>query len=342
MAQTTRLAFALALSCAVAGLAMGEASAATTVPPVHRMGAGPAPAAAPAGAHLAYFGGSVISRIQVVQVLYGGTQSAYASQVWATASPSLASFYAGVTNSAYFDWLVEYDTPSAGGTGQTIGRGAFLAQRHIVPSAANDGSVISDLQIEGEIAAQIAAGALPAPTSDAAGNPNTVYMINFPRGKTITLGPLTSCTSGGFCAYHQSFASNGQTIVYGVLPDMGPTSACSLGCGANPVEFNDQTAVASHELIEAVTDPVPTLGWYDPNNGEIGDICNQQQGTVVGGDGLTYVVQKEFSNLDDACIVTRPASVAVAPAVGGAAPWLAAALLLAGAARSGARATARR
>jgi hypothetical protein len=38
-------------------------------------------------------------------------------------------------------------------------------------------------------------------------------------------------------------------------------------------------------------------------NGEIADICNGQQGTTVGGDGVTCVIQKEFSNSANDCVV---------------------------------------
>ena len=47
---------------------------------------------------------------------------------------------------------------------------------------------------------------------------------------------------------------------------------------------------------------LPPLAWYDRNNGEIGDICNGQQGTTVGGDGVTYVIQLEFSNAANNCV----------------------------------------
>jgi len=40
----------------------------------------------------------------------------------------------------------------------------------------------------------------------------------------------------------------------------------------------------------------PPLAWYDPVNGEIGDICNQNQ-TVVAG----YVVQRGWSNAGNFC-----------------------------------------
>ena len=62
--------------------------------------------------------------------------------------------------------------------------------------------------------------------------------------------------------------------------------------------------------IEAITDPgvgMNRLAWYDTNNGEIGDICAgvSTPASVTGGDGVKYVVQREWSNRAHACIVTR-------------------------------------
>src|SRR5207302_9519594 len=37
--------------------------------------------------------------------------------------------------------------------------------------------------------------------------------------------------------------------------------------------FRCSHSTTSHELCEAITDPVPGEGWYDDTNGEIGDIC---------------------------------------------------------------------
>ena len=79
-----------------------------------------------------------------------------------------------------------------------------------------------DAQIQSELLAQITAGHLPAPVLDAAGNPNTLYMIFFPPGKTITQGGSNSCQAGGFCAYHGTTSTllNGKNVLYGVMPDM--------------------------------------------------------------------------------------------------------------------------
>ncbi len=50
------------------------------------------------------------------------------------------------------------------------------------------------------------------------------------------------------------------------------------------------------------------LAWYDSTNGEIGDICNGQQQAITGADGQTYTVQQEFSNLQNNCVVSGPAT----------------------------------
>jgi Ca2+-binding RTX toxin-like protein len=134
-------------------------------------------------------------------------------------------------------------------------------------------------------------------------------MVHFPSGKTITSGSGTSCVQ--FCAYHSTFKIGGQNVYYAALPDL--TGPCAGGCGGAPTTFQNQTSVASHELVETITDAevglATTLGaplaWYNVTDGEVSDACNGQQGAFVGSDGFTYTTQKHFSNLDNACIVTR-------------------------------------
>jgi hypothetical protein len=259
----------------------------------------PPRALATGGPHLQYFGGKVVSSAHVVQVLYG--KGTYLSGITSNTAPSVSTFYQQVMNSSYVDWLTEYDTAS-----QKIGRGGFVKRVQIAPASTRDGRTITDLQIEQELSAQIGKGILPAPSA------NTIYMINFPKGKNINLGGTPSCQAGGFCAYHSTFKRNGVEVYYGVIPDFSPGSGCDLGCGGS-TQFNNTTSVQSHELIETITDAEvglatvvgPPLAWYDPNNGEIGDICNGQQGTFKGGDGHTYTIQLEWSNQRNACIAHK-------------------------------------
>src|SRR5579864_7378733 len=269
---------------------------------------GPVGFAAPAGAHLTYFGGPITSNVQVVQVLYGS--GSYNSQVAGTTSPTMGNFFADITSTGLISLLQQYNTPASGGTGQTFGNGTFGGLFQIVPSAGNNGSTIDDTNIQAELLAQINAGHLPAPVLDSKGNPNTLYMIYFPPGKTITQGGSSSCVGGGFCAYHGTTSSTlgGHNVLYGVLPDMQAGSGCATGCGTSTV-FGNYTSVTSHELTEAMTDAdvgIATtfsapLAWYDMTNGEIGDICNGQQGSYTAN-GTTYTIQLEFSNSANNCV----------------------------------------
>ncbi|MBS2032720.1 MAG: hypothetical protein JST54_32905 [Deltaproteobacteria bacterium] len=234
-------------------------------------------------AQLTYYGGPVISNVRVYTVVWGSGVN-YMSKI--------DSFYSTITQSAYFDWLSEYNTPS-----QTIGRGSFAGE--VDDANPPSGNTIDDSQIQAEVDRLINAGQLP-PNSDG----NNLYMFYFPPGITITQGGQQSCQA--FCAYHGTYSRNGQYTYYGVVPDLG--GACAGGCGGGSQDDNT-TAVSSHEMIEAVTDAAvglatgnsSPLAWYDQNNGEIGDICNGQQGQVAG-----FTVQLEWSNSHNACIAAAP------------------------------------
>ena len=275
---------------------------------------GPVGFAAPAGAHLTYHDGPIISNVSSGA---GAVRQRFLQrQVAGTTSPTMGSFYGDIlgANSGLISLMQQYNTNISGGTGQIFGNGTFAGLFQIVPSAGNNGSTITDAQIQSELLAQINAGHLPGPI-DARGNPNTLYMIFFPPGKTISQGGSNSCQAGGFCAYHGTTSStlNAKHVLYGVMPDMQAGSGCSTGCGSSTV-FNNYTSVTSHELVEAMTDAQvgiatvigPPLAWYDSTNGEIGDICNGQQASYVAN-GTTYTIQLEFSNAANNC-VTFPAA----------------------------------
>ncbi|HUJ24432.1 MAG TPA: hypothetical protein VLW85_00325 [Myxococcales bacterium] len=271
------------------------------------------PDTAPQGAHLKYYGGRLNASAQVVVVLWG--TGSYEPHVASTGTPSMFSFYNQLLgNGAMTGWLDgEYNsvehTFNGAGSNQHIGTGAAAGVVSIAPST--DSVVIEDSDIQLELANQIAAGQLPAPQHDAQGNNTTYYAVFFPSGKTIVLDDSNSCEPGGFCAYHGTIAQAGRfgEIYYGVHPDMQEGSGCDDGCGPGTV-FDNTSSVASHELVEMITDPevglvndfAPPLAWYDGNYGEIGDICNAQQTTYTACDGQTYTSQLEFSNAQQDCI----------------------------------------
>jgi len=293
---------------------------------------------APFGAHLTYFGGPVISNIHVVIVFWGTNVDPVV-----TTPGTIDQFFADITSSRYYDLLTEYSTvgvtgagPSAKSSNQTIGRGQFDATVTIIPASTNcPGGVatctLTDNQIQAELTNQLAAGHLPAPVKDAQGIIETFYMIYFPPGVHINLGTAPSCAAGGFCAYHSNTSS---LVPYGVLPDFGPTSGCQAPHCGSGTEFQNITAVTSHEMAEAVTDAQvgsatifdAPLAWYDHNSpagtdlAEIGDICTAQDTEVFAGKGK-YTVQTEFSNLQNDCVSAPPFFGMTSPA-GGAGPSL--------------------
>jgi MYXO-CTERM domain-containing protein len=154
---------------------------------------------------------------------------------------------------------------------------------------------------------------------DCTGNAETIYMIDFPPNVTVT-DPSGAKSCVQYCAYHNTgtYASTNTALIYGVLMDQYST-ACSSGCGGNAKQLDNMTETASHELIEAVTDPdvglIPAsapgytapAGWADNNNqcGEIGDICdNNGVGDTITVNGRTWVVQEEWSNKQGKCVST--------------------------------------
>ncbi|KAJ3016670.1 UNVERIFIED_CONTAM: hypothetical protein HDU68_012093 [Siphonaria sp. JEL0065] len=238
-------------------------------------------AVAPATAHLTNYGGPVIPNVQVQPIFYGAAN--YQAQTNA--------FYAGVTQSSWYDSMAQYG----------VYRGS--ASPGISVSATK--SALDDVtDVQALLISLVKAGTI-VPTA------NTYFPIHFAPGISITQGGSGSCKV--FCAYHgtidiSSLNKGTKYLFYGVMPDQG--GSCAGGCGSNPSQVNNMFSVASHELAEAVTDAAvglataiaAPLAWYDATNGENGDICNAQQGTTVGGDGVSYVVQKIWSNADNACV----------------------------------------
>ena len=288
---------------------------------------------APGGAHLTYWGGPVISNIHAVAVFWGPNVNAVI-----TGDPGVGQFFTDITTSRYYDLLSEYNTVGVTGSGtpatssnQIIGHGTFDGKFTITPSVCPGPTAcaVTDRQVQTELASQINAGHLPQPVMDNQGNVNSFYMIYFPPGVTITLDAATkSCVQ--FCAYHSNTPASlvPRLVPYGVEPDFAPPSACANGCGGNPAMFDNVTEVTSHEMSEAVTDALvgsatttsPPLAWYDPDPaanplGEVGDICSGQ-GTIVNAGNTTYVVQKEFSNLQDDCVNAPPVFNLSTPASG--------------------------
>jgi hypothetical protein len=229
------------------------------------------PVAKPAAARLTYRGGPLITTVEVVTVYWGTAWSDAAAQ--ATAQ-SLNAFFQAVVASSYVDQLAEYNTPQ-----YTIGRGRYAGTARVTDTA--PGTSVTDAAIQQMLQRAVAGKAVLAPSA------NTVYFALLPPGVTVLAGTERSCQA--FCGYHDRV---GADFFYAVVPY--PDCA---GCLGSLSPLDALTSVCSHELAEAITDPVPGQGWYDDANGEIGDICAWQNKRLGA-----YEVQLLWSNRANGCV----------------------------------------
>ena len=239
--------------------------------PLHRPDAaqlGIAQAAAPL---LTYRNGPLLTAVEVFTIFWGsGWQQAPQSDF----VPRINQFFDFILSSALLDQLGEYSV-----AGKTIGHGKRIGTITLTKPA--PGTKVQDSAIQKMLQQEISARTLPAPT------PNTLYFVMIPPGVQVIQGGSGSCQT--FCGYHDATSSN---IFYAVMPYPG----CS-GCTGSLAVFDALTSTTSHELCEAITDPVPGQGWYDDNNGEIGDICAWKTRSLGG-----YTIQLEWSNKASSCI----------------------------------------
>jgi hypothetical protein len=232
--------------------------------PVHGASAAPP-------ADLVYNGGPLLGAVEVFTVFWG---SWWQSGVGAALAERLNGFFDFALTSRLIDELVEY---SAAGT--TIAHGKRTGATTLTNP--EPGATITDASIHRTLEQLIGAGTLPAST------PQTLYFLYLPPNVAVVQGGSRSCQA--FCGYHNAIRTD---IFYAVMPYPG----CA-GCAGGLSVVDALTSTSSHELCEAITDPVPGTGWYDDANGEIGDICAWQTKQV--GD---YTVQLEWSNERRACI----------------------------------------
>ena len=138
---------------------------------------------------------------------------------------------------------------------------------------------ISDNGIHSYLTGLFNAGRIPVST-------NTIYGVYLPQGTTSTLGSARSCTS--YCGYHSSYTYNGNTILYAVFPYL-TCSGCSL---SGKTVLDMETIVTSHEIREAITDPVNA--WWESSSGyEDDDKCAWHNLYQQPGGAW---VQPEYSN----------------------------------------------
>jgi hypothetical protein len=228
------------------------------------------PHVAAATAHLTYNNGPLLTSVQVFTIFWG---TRWSSPSGATIMQHTNTFFQAILVSPLLTQLHEYSVP-----GKSIGHGSLIGTK-LITARAPVGSV-TDSVVRKQLKAWIAARTVPKNTK------NTLYFIYLDPGVVSIMGGSKSCQN--YCGYHDAVGS----VYYAVMPY--PTCAGCLGGMAAPDAL---TGTSSHELCEAITDPVPGSGWYDNVNGEIGDICAWNFKKIAG-----YTVQLEWSNAQNKCV----------------------------------------
>jgi hypothetical protein len=190
---------------------------------------------------------------------------------------------------------------------------------------------VTDGAIRTELSRLTRARGLPA-------NLDHLYAVFFPP-QVETRGSDGTSSDDDFCAYHQAFRSGKGTIVYANQP----FDQSNCGSGQTPngsADADNELGNLSHEIIEAMTDPLITRrAWDDATGNEIADICALTFGRPLGFtrrsdpngslynqviNGGRYYLPQEFSNqaferfgLDRGCILSeKTANSATAAALG--------------------------
>ena len=227
-----------------------------------------APIAAP---ELTYRGGPLIASVQVFLFFWG---DAWQQDPHVALVQQMNDFFESVVTSPLIDQLSEYSVP-----GFNIAHGSRTGAIALTTAPPPN---VADADIQALIQQEISSD--PAVTQP---TPNSLYFVFLPPGVQVGLDGGSSCVN--FCGYHSDI--NGE-IFYAVMPY--PDCA---GCTGGLVLLDALTTTSSHELCEAITDPIAGRGWYDDQNGEIGDICAWQ--TRREG---PYTVQLEWSNKEGRCV----------------------------------------
>jgi hypothetical protein len=219
--------------------------------------------------------------------------------------PQIEQFMAGVGATAW--WKT---TTAEYGVG-TLGAGNPVRLTEAAPAT------ISDADIQTFLAGKLDGTHPEFGTPDS----TTVYTLFYPDATTsITVGDATttikSCTDFG--GYHSELAlTNGTKIVYAVIP------RCTQGF-AGMTGIDAVTGTASHELVEAATDPyavtAPAFSGTDDDGvglelmlggGEVGDMCVGTGNSFFKPDNFPFMVQRTWSNTaasagQDPCVPAMP------------------------------------
>jgi hypothetical protein len=227
-----------------------------------------------------YNGGGIIAAPKVVTITFGSDPL----------RSRLEQFGDTITTTTWWDTVrAGYCAPES--STNCIGKGSSGGHVNITtePAASyTDSANGGESTIQDFLKAKVADGTFPAPTID------TLYVVYFPSSTQISLDGASSCNEFG--GYHNSVTlsppGGGSDIAvpYAIVPRCDSAESTT-------------TISASHEIIEAATDPdVGATAYYMQDQlwafagGEVGDLCVDFTGSNDTYQESGFTVQRSWSN----------------------------------------------
>ena len=213
-------------------------------------------------------------------------------------------------NTQYFQTIGGTTTfiQNKGGVGQ-----GFLDTGAYPASGCNDkatpGNCLNDSQIQAEVVKVLNFAHL-------SGGLNKIFMVFTSSGEgSCHSAASTSCAYVQYCAYHGFFKIGATPVIYSNHP-FGTTNGCQVPGAPSPNGDPNADAAAtgaSHELTEAITDPLLNA-WFTSQGNEIGDLCAFKYGPLSWDSGKAnemwnghfWLLQTEFDNHDHGCFQVGP------------------------------------
>jgi hypothetical protein len=250
-----------------------------------------------------YLGGPILSSPSIVTVTFQGDDASLVGR--------FQQFDDTITSTAWWKAVSsEYCVQPAGSPCVGPGTGGGHVVLPTAASGYTDSIKGGDSTIRALITASVAAGSLPAPDAQ------TLYVLYLPAGTTVLLDGYASCAPSSFASYHD--------IVGVTPPDAGPGATTNVAYAVVPRCSSAEAAMtvaASHEIVEAATDPSPEndpafqltdMVWtaFGP---EVADVCAAVDVSLVTTDS-SFSVQRSWSNASataghDPCVPIDPGEV---------------------------------
>jgi len=229
-------------------------------------------------------GGVLLTRPRVAAVFWG---EGWKAEAQALTALWVEWFFVAVVAGAFLEQIQNL----YGRAGEPFESGTFAGAVRV--GDRRIARVVTDAEIRRMLEEWIEGGIVERPGA------GTLYFVYPPPGWVVECSEGSSAER--LCGYHDSFVTAANEAVYYAVIPYPDVPACRYGL---PVE-DALTVSSSHELAEALTDPVIGTGWYEETRGEVADACVPRAGEALHGyikrvDG--FVMQRLWSDAAGKCV----------------------------------------